>query len=570
MSDRDTTEIGTRPARRSADDFRILSNTILRCELNGRKRPDFLREATRILIDFSGCDAVEVQLHEGSTFFRCESRQDAPEAFLFESEAWQRRLSRASTFARSVDQLCLLTFRREVPPETPFRTRGGSFWTGPRPAHLADSLWSSIGTEFPSLALIPLDVGLERTGLLLLKSRAPDFFTTGEIELYESVAQTLAIALAHRRSNALLRERVKELTCLYGIARVVAHPDFSLSEILQNIVELLPPAWLYPEIASGQISIDGQVYRTRDFREGLQRQTAGIIARGIQRGTVEVTYSQEMSERDEGPFLLEERNLIDTIAREVALVIERRQAEEEKARLQEQLRHADRLATLGQLSAGVAHELNEPLGNILGFAQLALKGRNLPDQARRDIEQIASASLYAREVIRKLMLFARQVPSSKTRVNLNRIVTEGLGFFDARCAKAGIQLTCRLQPDLHEIDADPAQMTQILVNLVVNAIHAMPEGGELTVQTTSTRDHVALIVQDTGIGMTEEVMSRIFIPFFTTKDVNEGTGLGLSVTHGIVTSHGGSIRVDSGVGKGSRFEIRLPLSAAGPAPEEKE
>ncbi len=265
-----------------------------------------------------------------------------------------------------------------------------------------------------------------------------------------------------------------------------------------------------------------------------------------------------MPERDEGPFLNEERNLIDAIAREVALIIERRQAEEEKAKLQEQLRHADRLATIGQLSAGVAHELNEPLGNILGFAQLVLKTANLPAQTRRDVEKIASASLYARDVIRKLMLFARQMPSTRVQVDLNRLVEEGLGFFDARCHKAGIRLIRRLDPDLPVLVADPSQLTQVLINLVVNAIHAMPEGGELLVQTACSPKHVSLIVKDNGIGMSPELMNKIFIPFFTTKDVNEGTGLGLSVAHGIVTAHGGSIEVESELGGGSRFEIRLP------------
>ncbi|HYK91396.1 MAG TPA: ATP-binding protein [Acidobacteriota bacterium] len=561
MTEIDCRDAGNPANRRSPEDFRALSNTILRCELHGRQRADFLREATGILIDFSGCDVIEVQLHEGSTFFRCEARREVPEYFRFESESWQRRLARAGTFSWPGDRFCLSLFMREASPEASFLTPNGSFWTGGPDARFGESESALIDGEFPSLAIIPLDVGNDRIGLLLLKRGHPDFFTAKEIELYEGVAQTLAIALAHRRSNALLRERVKELTCLYGIARTAARQDLALPEILQGIVELLPPAWLYPDIASGRLTIDNQSYTSAGFQEGVQRQIAEITAQGAHRGCVEVTYAQEKPERDEGPFLQEERNLIDTVAREVALIIERRQAEEEKTKLQEQLLHADRLATIGQLSAGVAHELNEPLGNVLGFAQLALKSPDLPEQARRDLERIASASLYARDVIRKLMLFARQMPSSKTRVNLNRIVEEGLGFFETRCTKTGIQLLRRLSPDLPDISADPSQITQVLVNLVVNAIQAMPEGGELLVQTLPGPDQVGLIVKDTGTGMSREVLSRIFIPFFTTKDVNEGTGLGLSVAHGIVTAHGGSIHVASQVGRGSRFEVRLPVQA---------
>jgi len=360
-------------------------------------------------------------------------------------------------------------------------------------------------------------------------------------------------------AKAALRERVKELTCLYGIAQIAGRPGITLEEILRGIVELLPPAWQYPEITFGRVVLDGHSYSTPGFRQCRQKQTADIVVSGARRGLVEVVYAKEKPELDEGPFLKEERNLIDAVARQVALIIERRQAEEEKWRLQDQLRHADRLATIGLLAAGVAHELNEPLGNILGFAQLAKKCRGLPDSAKQDIGKIESASLHAREVIKKLLVFARQMPPEKTQVNLDEVVEETLDFFESRCAEIGIEVECLLSRDLPEITADPAQLNQVLVNLVVNALQAMPEGGKLTVRTRACDRDVSLIVEDTGAGMSEEVLEQIFVPFFTTKDVGEGTGLGLPVAHGIVTSHGGSIRVESKVGRGTRFEIRLPV-----------
>ncbi|HEO71848.1 MAG TPA: PAS domain-containing sensor histidine kinase, partial [Candidatus Hydrogenedentes bacterium] len=225
-----------------------------------------------------------------------------------------------------------------------------------------------------------------------------------------------------------------------------------------------------------------------------------------------------------------------------------------------QLLHADRLATLGVLAAGVAHELNEPLGNILGFAQLARKCPDLPEAVARDITKIEAASLHAREIIKKLMVFARQTPPQRVRVDLNEVVEEGLYFFRARCVKAGVQLTCALAPDLPVIMADPAQLNQVLVNLVVNALHAMPDGGALLVETTRVDGQVVLRVQDTGVGMTEATLEKIFVPFFTTKDVGQGTGLGLPVVHGIVTAHGGTIHVDGRQGEGARFEIRFPAA----------
>jgi signal transduction histidine kinase len=187
----------------------------------------------------------------------------------------------------------------------------------------------------------------------------------------------------------------------------------------------------------------------------------------------------------------------------------------------------------------------------------------MPSTAAGDLGKIINTSLQAREIIHKLLVFSRQMPLQKTPVNLNQVVEEGLHFFASRCAKAGIELVRSLEPELPEISADPSQLQQVLVNLVVNAIQASPNGGKLTIETRRGADYVSLVVADTGAGMTDEVKSKIFTPFFTTKDVDEGTGLGLAVVHGIVTSHRGVIHVESEVGRGSRFEVQLPLNSSG-------
>ncbi len=361
-------------------------------------------------------------------------------------------------------------------------------------------------------------------------------------------------------AKAALIERVKELTCLYGMAQIASRPDMSLEEIIQGIVELLPPAWQYPEIAFARIILDGISYTTQGFHECCRKQAVEIIVDGVSRGVIELIYAEEKPDLDEGPFLKEERNLINAVSKQVALVIERKQAEKEKLKLHNQLLHADRLATIGMLAAGVAHELNEPLGNILGFAQLAKKCPGLPDSAGHDIGKIEKASLHAREIIQKLLVFARQAPPHKTNVNLNQVVEDGLYFFEARCAKEGIELIRQLSPDMPEITADSGQLNQLLVNLVVNSLQSMPGTGKITVRTRYSGHNVYLVVEDTGTGMIKEVLDKIFIPFFTTKDVGHGTGLGLPVVYGIVTAHGGTIDVKSKPGRGSRFEIQLPVT----------
>jgi two-component system NtrC family sensor kinase len=571
-----------------AEDFSKLSRSLLDYANRGVARIEFLREVSNRLMEFSDCDAVELWLRDPDLHYRWHAVRRPKRSFSFvilpDAQTESGTIiptspESASPASPGLEQLCRDVVRGRFDPSLPFFTRNGSFWTGDtrkplrfrsrRTATVSRSGIHSrgcaetlvLGGPYRSLALIRFVVDNKTVGLLQLKSPRRNHFTQGEVELYEGVAQTLGLAVANRRVQWALRERLKELTCLYGIARVAQRPEISLGETLQAIVGFLPPAWQYPEIACSRIVLDGRAYTTSDFQEGLLRQAADIVVSETRRGVVEVVYTRHRPEFAEGPFLKEERSLIDAVAREVVGIIERREAEDDKLRLQDQLRQADRLATIGQLVAGVAHELNEPLGNILGFAQLAKKDPKLPERSVEDMEKIVKACLYAREVIHKLLLFARQSPPQKNQVNLNQTIEEGLYFLESRCAKAGIELVRELAPHLPEVSADPLQLQQILVNLVVNAVQAMPDGGKLTIKTLGSRDHVWLIIKDTGIGMTEEVKNKLFTPFFTTKDGDQGTGLGLAVVHGIVASHGGSIRVESEVGKGARFEIQLPVRA---------
>ncbi len=535
------------PINNALEDIRNLSNQIMHLALSGLLRIDFLNEASKILMEFSGSDSVVMWLKERGKFYRSELPSLKNDSFSFEIMAVEK----------DKQERVIPILKRDTWLELQSRDvflGHDSFWTGG-----AEKVSTNTETDYQSIVLVPIPVEGENIGLLNFKKKARDFFNQKDVVLYEGVAHTLGIALGYRRTQVELRERVKELLCLYGIAKIVEQDNLPLEEIIHGIVKLLPAAWLYPDIASARIFLDELTSSTQEFQMGVHRQTADILVEGIKRGSVEVTYSEEKPELDEGPFLKEERNLIDAVSREIALIIERTQSEEDKEKLQEQLRHADRLATIGQLSAGVAHELNEPIGSILGFAQLLQKDTALPMQAKKDIEKIKRASLHAREVIKKLMLFARQMPPQKTRVNLNQIVDESLYFLESRCAKEGIKVVRELSPELPDVTADQAQMTQILVNTVVNAIQAMPYGGQLAVRTKTSDNAVLLLVEDTGVGMDENIQRQIFQPFFTTKDVGQGTGLGLSVVYGIVTSHGGTIHVDSAVGLGTKIEIRLPF-----------
>lgn len=553
-------------------EFRAIASQIMALADSGIPRAEFLKEVSELLIRFSKCDFVKLVLIKRGRRYRCELSRGKGKAFRFEETPTPRIAVDEPTWTSDkngpLEHLCIEMIDRRFDPSLPWFTENGSLWSGDlmktplrelTSAAAGETLGLSIGKGSRSVAIIPVESSLDRIGLLELESSAADFFIKQQIESYESVAQTLGIALSHRRLRVELRERVKELTCLYGIAKLAAQPEISLEEVLQSTVELLPPGWLYPDICCARIGLDDRIYTTPGFRRPVRSLKANIVIDGQKRGYVEVGYVWEKPPIDEGPFLNEERSLIDAVALEVATIVEQQQADEEKSRLQEQLRHADRLATIGQLGAGLAHELNEPLANVLGFAQLLAKNEGLPDQAKQDIDKIVSASLHAREVISKLLVFAREKTPERTRLHISALVEDGLYFLKSRCAKAGIELSCKLEPDLPEITADRSQLLQVVTNLVVNSIQAMSQGGQLTITTACDDDRILLTVEDTGTGMSEDTMKRVFDPFFTTKDVDQGTGLGLSVVHGIITSHKGTIEVESVIGTGTKFLIRLPM-----------
>jgi two-component system, NtrC family, sensor kinase len=355
-----------------------------------------------------------------------------------------------------------------------------------------------------------------------------------------------------------LQERLKELECLYELSRIALEDENNLEAILSKTIVIMPKAMQYPHLAESRIAIGKEVHATPKFNKCVHKLSAALRLSKTLKGKVEIGYPSRIKATRRRPFLPEEKKFIKAVAMELSLLVNRIVAENEKEKLQGQLTQLERLAFVGELSAGIAHELNEPLGRILGFAQLIKKGGGLNGQQEQDIERIVKASLYTREIIKKLMIFSRQMPQQITPVNLNEVVLNTLYFIDVRFQSRNIKLTSKLDPLLPSIQADEVQLSQVLVNLTTNAIHAMDSGGELTIITKKRKDGVSLIVKDTGHGMKNEIKKKIFEPFFTTKPVGEGTGLGLSVVQGIVTAHHGKIIVTSVHGKGSKFELILP------------
>jgi len=244
----------------------------------------------------------------------------------------------------------------------------------------------------------------------------------------------------------------------------------------------------------------------------------------------------------------------------------------EQKRLREQLLQSEKMSAVGQLVAGVAHELNNPLTSIIGYSQLLLMMPTVAGEANQEVNVVISEAERARGIVQNLMMFARQQAPEKRPVDLNEVVERTLELRTYHLRISGIEVRKRLDPALPPILGDFNQLQQVLINLCINAEYAMIEahqGGVLTIETRVRDGRVELIFADNGPGIPEKLLKQIFNPFFTTKPVGKGTGLGLSICYGIIEEHGGRIAVESQVGRGATFFIELPVAQASAVEQEE-
>lgn len=305
------------------------------------------------------------------------------------------------------------------------------------------------------------------------------------------------------------------------------------------------------------------------------------LARGISEGrygeTIPVQGRNEVSELAEAFNRMSAS--LETAMNEISewnRLLEKRVQEktEELERIHRRMVQVEKLAAMGQLAAGVAHEINNPLSGILGYAEIAIElhGNAPPgplgaDEAAKLIgyfRHIEQLSQRCRAIIMDMLKFARHHTEADRELDANDVVRETINFLGKQLSRAGVTVVEEYAPSLPPVRGNTLQLQQVFTNLALNAAQAMPGGGTLTVRTRASGGVVEAEFADTGTGIEPEHLSRIFEPFFTTKPVGEGTGLGLSVSYGIVKRHGGEIRVASEPGKGSTFTVVLPcIPAAG-------
>lgn len=351
-----------------------------------------------------------------------------------------------------------------------------------------------------------------------------------------------------------LKERIKELTCLYEVSSILTNTNASaLSETIQAIAFSLKKGFQYPEKTIINIETPFSSFKTDEvFKDSSI--VSEILIFNKAKGFVKASLIDETLD-----FLIEEKSLIDNVALKIGNLLERIEIQENETSLKRQMERADRLGILGEITAGIAHELNTPLANILGFTELLQEQLKDNKTVTEDLEKIIKNAIFSREVVKKLMFFACEMPQEFKQVNVTTSIKNALSLLDASFKKAHVKYTLEVAKEDLFLKADPIQLTQIIFNLIINAIYFSPTNGTVTIKAYQNAGNVYIKISDEGEGLTPTTEDKIFEPFFTTKPTGDGSGLGLSVVHGIVLGHGGTITAKNNKNKGATFSVKLPV-----------
>lgn len=360
--------------------------------------------------------------------------------------------------------------------------------------------------------------------------------------------------MANGKTQEKLRERIKELTCLYDVTTAILQHSDSVEATLAKVTWILKSAYKHSDSAVVELALD-TMYTLTDHVLDSVFQEAPIKLEGIPVGYIRVHYPKALY--SSATFLDEETLLLQKVAVEVSAFYEKVLSKEKQQVLEKGLQRADRLAVLGEITAGIAHELNTPLGNILGFAEL-IKEQVDEMQVKDDIEKIIAAAIHSREIVKKLMFFSCEMPQHLQVLEITNIIAEALALLGPNFKRKNISVKYIPGTAQQKAKVDAVQFTQVIFNIVLNAIYASPVHSTVLVQVRQDVDSVVIEVSDCGEGIPDPIKPKIFEPFFTTKPLGEGTGLGLSVVHGIIKSHRGEIYVSDNTPKGTVFTIYLP------------
>jgi len=466
------------------------------------------------------------------------------------------------------------------------------------------------GRNLVAVAGVPVYWGEEFLGVLDLAADAPGVFAQADAELLELFAAQASIAIKNAQLFRAEQGRRQEAEALRQASLVLGRTldqDVVLGQLLEQIGTVIEydsanVMWIEDGIArithhrgyerAGTVEATTSLrLRVAEIpslcRMATLRQPCIVPDTGKDPDWVSFEASRWIRSwagapivvRDEvvaflcldsgtpGYYSTEHQDLLSAFAAHAAIAIENAQllseaqsAYDELQRAQAQLVQSAKMAAVGELAAGVAHELNNPLTSVLGFAQVLMRSIPPDDPGYENLVTIANEALRARDIVRDLLAFSQQTTSSHEPANINQVVGNTLSLIRRQFEASDVTVQEDLADDLPLVFLATGRIKQVFLNLFTNALQAMPNGGRLTVSSRWVEDEVVVRVTDTGDGIPEEHLPRIFEPFYTTKPVGQGTGLGLSVSLGIVQEHGGRIEVESWPGEGSAVAVWLPVA----------
>lgn len=385
------------------------------------------------------------------------------------------------------------------------------------------------------------------------------------------------VSNAFNKMSFNLQERMKEVNAMYQMAKAIKDQT-SLEEVFRFAVELIPEGWCYPESACVRLVFEGEEYCSEHFKESEWRQTENIVVSGEILGTLEIFYRDQHPTRDEGPFLNEERALLISLTLSISRAAEHAQSMAARESAEMQLRQAQKMEAVGQLTGGIAHDFNNILCIILGNVDLLKMDIDPNDVSLQRLQTIEKSAQRAADLTKHLLGFSRRDATQVAPTDINGAIEE-MQLLITRTLTPTIDVDLDFAVDLWKTEIDGADFEDALLNLILNARDAMPSGGSLSITTRNITlsnedclgrvdippgDYVQLGVSDTGEGILESLREHVFEPFFTTKSPGKGSGLGLAMVYGFTQRSKGAITCTSEQGIGTAFTILLPrsLSAA--------
>jgi|GEM_PF-3350729 len=374
-----------------------------------------------------------------------------------------------------------------------------------------------------------------------------------------------------KKAEAAVKESLKEVRCLYNVVDAI-RSESSLEELLLYASGELKKAWQYPEVAGSTILLDGREFGCCRCKNPKNRQTAKIEANGKKRGEVRVCYLKKMPKADEGPFLKEERMLIDEVAKSLGQYIEKVENEKRRFKAEQDLRTAyTQLKELEVMKDEFinmsTHELRTPLVPVIGYLSMLLEEKGLSAGHKEKIEIALTAAQREGKLVDDILdvskLESERMKFEMVETDISKLINEIVKELKTDARKKGISLHVKISKGLPTINADPKRIMQVLTNLVNNAIK-FTEKGSVKVIAKRNNGCIRVCVKDTGIGIPKEAMKYLFTKFYQVDNPvtrkHGGTGLGLAISKKIVEKHGGKIGLQSAPGKGSLFYFELPVN----------